>query len=517
MTCRNGITRGRSRDAAKSEASDGDGDGAMGRGGSGMRRGTKWGMPRHASVLALPLIAGIAGPATADTELNPRVSSGLTLTDNRDFEHDAESDAIFSITPAINLRQEGGRSTTFLDYSMSGQYAHRDTEFDVVHTLHGTNTLELVDDSFFLDSSASVDQRVIDNSEGVPVRENEASNNLSTVQRYSVSPVYVVQLGSFADSESRARVGYVTSDTDELSEETEYAVSQSFNSGRDFTSFQWSLFGTYIRTNREEQDDREQQTYRFDTETFVSREVTILAGIGYENIKDAELTNQPKGMIWDAGLRLTPGPKLTMEATYGERYEEQNIGARLDYKITSRTTLNASYTQTLTTEQQLLLSDLSFIGVDENGNLIDTRTGLPLADDFSPFSLSDDPFRRDILTVRFTHNRPRDRYSLTASHEVRESGSDDVAEIVKGVDATWQHDLSRSTSLSTSLGYDNIEFGGDDTGRTDDVYTIRASLSEQITSDVDATATYLFRHRDSNESEETATENAVLFTLTKTF
>ena len=47
--------------------------------------------------------------------------------------------------------------------------------------------------------------------------------------------------------------------------------------------------------------------------------------------------------------------------------------------------------------------------------------------------------------------------------------------------------------------------------------TIRASLSEQITSDVDATATYLFRHRDSNESQETATENAVLFTLTKTF
>lgn len=482
-----------------------------------MRRGTRWGgVPRQASVLALPLVAGIAGPAIADTDVNPRISSGLTFTDNRDFEHDGESDAIFSITPSINLRQEGGRSTTFLDYSISGQYAHRDTEIDLVHTLNGTNTLELIDQSLFLESAASVDQRVIDNRAGVPVRNNQAGSNLSTVQRYSIGPVYRFRVGRFANSESRLRAGYVTSDSEDLSEETEFEASQRFTSGRDFTSFTWSLLALYETTEGDD-SDREQQTYRYDTSTFITREVTVLAGIGYEQIKDPELSDEPKGIIWNAGLRLTPGPKLTMEATYGERYEEQNIAARLDYKITSRTTLNGSYTQTLTTEQQQLLNDLSFIGVDENGNLIDTRTGLPLDDSFSLFSLSDDPFRRDILTLRFTHTRPRDRYSATASYEVRESESDDEAEIVKGIDATWSHDLTRSMSFSSTLGYDNIEFGGSDAGRTDDVYTIRASLSEEITSDVDATATYVFRHRDSNEAEETATENAVLFTLTKSF
>src|SRR3546814_11233216 len=60
-----------------------------------------------------------------------------------------------------------------------------------------------------------------------------------------------------------------------------------------------------------------------------------------------------------AGLRLKPGPRLTMEATYGQRFEEQNIGAKVDYQITSRTTFNASYSQELTTQQQLLLNDLS--------------------------------------------------------------------------------------------------------------------------------------------------------------
>src|SRR3546814_7950225 len=87
----------------------------------------------------------MAGTALADVDLTSSVSTGLTLTDNRDFEHDAESDLILSLTPRIGLRQVGGRSDTALDYSVSAQYAHRDTEVDLIHTLNGTNTMELID------------------------------------------------------------------------------------------------------------------------------------------------------------------------------------------------------------------------------------------------------------------------------------------------------------------------------------------------------------------------------------
>src|SRR3546814_4674528 len=84
----------------------------------------------------------MAGTALADVDLTSSVSTGLTLTDNRDFEHDAESDLILSLTPRIGLRQVGGRSDTALDYSVSAQYAHRDTEVDLIHTLNGTNRSE---------------------------------------------------------------------------------------------------------------------------------------------------------------------------------------------------------------------------------------------------------------------------------------------------------------------------------------------------------------------------------------
>ena len=38
-------------------------------------------------------------------------------------------------------------------------------------------------------------------------------------------------------------------------------------------------------------------------------------------------------------------------------------------------------------------------------------------------------------------------------------------------------------SLNTSLDYDNIDFSGLDEGREDNMYSFRASLTEQITSD----------------------------------
>jgi uncharacterized protein (PEP-CTERM system associated) len=72
-------------------------------------------------------------------------------------------------------------------------------------------------------------------------------------------------------------------------------------------------------------------------------------------------------------------------------------------------------------------------------------------------------------------------------------------------------------SLCCSVYFDYIVLSGEVDGRVDNLYSFRASLNEQIAPDVDATATYIFRHLDSNQSDEDATENAILFTLTKSF
>lgn len=482
----------------------------------GMRR-RGWRRPAPVAALALPLAVGLGGAALADVRLTSSVTTGLTLTDNRDFEPDAESDALGTVTPAIELRQTGGRSNTALNYALSGQYGARDSEFSVQHNLDATNTTEFIRDTFFVDFAAGVDQQVIDSAQGVPTRQNDDSENLATVQRYSVSPYLLQHFGSFADSTTRLRLGYVDSGSSALDTDTEIDASSTLSSGRDFTSFLWDLLARYRVTDPGAVDERKTQTYRLDVETLINRQFSLLGGVGYEKIEDDSLSDEPNGFIWDAGFRWRPGPKLALRATYGERFDEQNIDASLDYKITSRTTFTASYSQTLTTEQELFLSDLGFVGVDDEGNLIDTRTGLPISSESSLFGLSDDTFRRDLFSARFSTSRERNTYSANASYEVRESGSDDSAEIVKSVGVAWNHLLTRSMSLDVSADYDNIDFSGVDEGRIDDLYSFRTSVSEQLSESVSANGTYLFRHLDSNQNGEDATENAVIFSLTKTF
>lgn len=473
----------------------------------------------HPAVLAVPLVAGFAAAAAADVKLTSSVSTSATLTDNRDFEHDGESDVLLSVTPSISLRQTGGRSSSTLDYSLSGQFGARDSSFDIIHTLSGANNTELVRDLLFIDSSAAIDQQVINAAQGAPARTGDTGNNLALVQRYTVSPYLLQQFGSFAESETRVRAGYVTSTSSSLDSQTEYEALQTLSSGRQFTSFFWDLTARYLVSNVGDDDERKTQTYRLDTSTAIDRHFSLLAGIGYEKIEDNSLDQQPDGIIWDAGFSWRPGPKLSLQATYGERFDEQNINASLDYKFSNRTTLSASYSQTLTTQQELLLSDLSFIGFDDEGNLVDTRTGLPITSTESLFGLSNQTFRRDVLTARFSTTRERNTYTADASYEVRESGTGDSSTTVKSVSAGWTHALTRSMSMDLTASYDNIDFGGSgtDAGRQDDLYTFQASLSEQLAKTVTASANYTFRHLDSSAAGTDATENAIVFTLTKTF
>lgn len=485
-----------------------------------MTAGRGWGrVSPHPAVLAAPIVIGFAAAAAADVKLTSSVSTSATLTDNRNFENDGESDLLLTVSPGIALRQTGGRSTSTLNYSINGQFGARDSTFDLLHNLSAANNTELVRDLLFVDSSAAVDQQVIDIAQGAPARQGDDSNNLALVQRYSVSPYVLQEFGSFATSESRVRAGYVTSTSSNLDSQIEYEAVQTLSSGRQFTSFFWDLSARYLVSNAGDDDERKAQTYRLDTRTALDRHFSLLAGIGYEKIDDSTLDDEPKGIIWDAGFSWQPGPKLSLQATYGERYDEQNINASLDYKFSERTTLSASYTQTLTTQQELLLNDLSFIGFDDEGNLIDTRTGLPITTTESLFGLSDQTFRQDVFSARFSTSRRRDTYSVDASYEVRESGAGDSSTEVKSISATWGHSLTRSMSMDLTASYDNIDFGGSGTssGRVDDLYTFQASLSEQLAETVSASANYTFRHLDSGVSGGNATENAIVFTLSKTF
>ena len=467
-----------------------------------------------------------------ELRLEPSVSTGITFTDNVDFEPDARSDLVVFLRPRINLVARARRLNTNLSYAFSVEYSSDEGGIEIEQVgdsaLQSANTFELVDNILFLDADASISREIVDNTITQPAgSESSRNENLSTVQRYQLSPLVRYEFDNFVVSESRTRVGYV--DTGSEGETTvTYGASQNFISGPRFTTYQWSWNTEFLESRSEgeegsaetEDDNFTRFTTILGSEVVVTSRVSLLGSIGFERIEEESLTDEPDGLIWDIGFSARPGRRLELSATYGRRFEDDTASFDVRYDIGERSVFQAQFERTLETEQTQILNDLSFLGVDEDGNFIDTRTGLPPSSDIELFGLEDQAFFTNRFDADLTLSRERNDYSFSAFYEQREvesvtEGSD--TETVFGGGGQWRRQLSRDMSGSLAIDYRFTEFGGVDTGREDNLITFTTRLNRDLGQGFSGAFNYVFRRQESTFDQEDATENAITLSLTKSF
>ena len=81
---------------------------------------------------------------------------------------------------------------------------------------------------------------------------------------------------------------------------------------------------------------------------------SLLSSVGWENIHDPALSDEPRGYTWDAGFAWQPNSRSSMELTYGVERQTQTIGFDANYALSNRTSISASYSEQLTSSQELL-------------------------------------------------------------------------------------------------------------------------------------------------------------------
>jgi uncharacterized protein (PEP-CTERM system associated) len=469
-----------------------------------------------------------------ELRLDPSVSTGLTYTDNVDFEADARDDLILFVRPRANLIARARRLNTAIDYAFSLEYSSDEEGFRVEQisgsSLQSANSFEVVDNIFFVEANAAISRELIDNTDtqaaGV---ESEQTDNFATVQRYLVRPILRYQFDDFVVSETSASVGYVDAGSEEEAVVT-YTAAQTFSSGPDFTTFQWNWDTRYLlSTGGDEtegdgggEDEFRQFNSILSGQLFVLPRYSLIGSVGYEEIEDDGLEDEPDGVVWDVGFEARPNRRLTVSATFGRRFEEDTYTLDARYQIGPGTLFQARFNRFLETQETQLLNDLSFLGVDEEGAFIDTRTGLPPADDIELFGLEDETFTTSRLTADLVLDRGRNSFRFNGVFEEREieeliaEGEDD-AETVYGAGASWTRQLNRDLTGSLSLDYRFTDFAGGDTGREDDLITVRSRLTRNLGQGFSGAFNYVFRRQVSTFDEEDATENTVSLTLTKTF
>ncbi len=344
-----------------------------------------------------------------------------------------------------------------------------------------------------------------------------SNNNRTTVRTLSMQPFFLHHFGTWLETESRYSFDWTQTETDEISDSRTLGESFAFNSGRRFSVF---TFSGSLDQNKTIRDEGAPSTKTTNASTNyrlrVHRKFSLLAGVGWQNIDDATLDEEIKGITWDVGFSAQPNSRSSIDLTFGRNFGTDTIALNSSYALSSRTSVTASYSETLTSSDQELTDDLSLFVDDGTGRLVHAVTG----EVFDPSDPTQDfrttLSRQRLLSVGFSASRRRSSYGASFVWNRTEDEATDILSRVM----TLSLDYSRTVNsrLSTSLsGSVTLNDPGTDDQREDRTYTGSVSLTYRLMKNTDASLTYRGTATKSNFGENNFHDNTVTLSLSHTF
>jgi len=406
-----------------------------------------------AAVLPALGTAVVVGEARgADLEVTPGLTVEETYTDNvRGVATGAEGDFITSATASVDARSNGAR----VQFSTNASLAYDDyLETDLADgwrvDLLGAATAEVVEDNFFVDLRAAVSQEALSRTvtQDLTVFDRQqAITDQTRVVSYAITPRYVNRFGTFADldvSYTFAQVRFDESDVGDAGEAgrpegtTQQTARATLVSGDRFTRLPWVAT---VEDDRSDTTDR--TTVEASGEYVWNRHLGLLFGAGRDWIDGDGLSQDLDGVFWNLGVRLTPGPRTNLRASYGRRYGGETFDASLQYRVTESLTFTATYDVALQTVQETFTDALQDVVIDEEGNLVGDTTGLPADPNDRPFDATTETTSVNrTLTLGFGGTIGQNSYTLSGTWTERDferAGTGPAS--------------SNSSNLSVSAGY----------------------------------------------------------------
>lgn len=474
-----------------------------------------------AALYGLLVLASGSGLVLAgDWTITPSIGVNETFTDNANLANDdgdRNSDLISEIRPGLKIRGSGGRTSLNLDFTHRQLFFKNTNQDDSIQNLNANGQIEIWDRVAFIDGTASLSRQLIDSADAATTTAAGQVNNRTDVRSFDLSPFFLHHFGPWVETETRYRFSNVSISRDVAADTRTFGESFRANSGRKFQRLRWSLA---VNRFKEVRDDASPSVQNFTIDndyTYVwDRNWSILAGIGYEDIDDGTLNEQPKGLTWNAGLAINPSRRTSVRATFGRRFDTGNFAFDGTHELSRRTRVRANFTETLQTSQRRIAQDLSFVGTDGAGNLIDLRTGLPFNAGTDAFGLQTATFRQRRFSAALTGSRKRNSFSLAGFWEERETDLTGADDTVFGLTANLFRTLTRRSTADVSLAYRNSNFGGT-RDRTDNLYTVTGNFTYQMFRNASAILSYSRTRRNSDADVNDLTENSVVLSLRREF
>jgi uncharacterized protein (PEP-CTERM system associated) len=261
----------------------------------------------------------------------------LTATDNVSLEppERERSDVVAELRVPLALRRSGSRMhADFLYAPTAYVYARNSEDNDIQHKLSALLSTEVVDNFFYLDAAADVDQTYISPLAPRPETGASITDNRTQQTTLRLSPYVARKTAKRWEYLARNDTYWNTYQESGLDDSLVNRVSLGLRSppARVRTEFDY----TYLYTKYESQDSGfYQQVGRVRPGVALTRRLRVGARLGYES-NDYELSSY-SGEVYGAELAWRPTPRTNLTAFLEHRFFGESYG--LNFSHRSRRTL----------------------------------------------------------------------------------------------------------------------------------------------------------------------------------
>jgi uncharacterized protein (PEP-CTERM system associated) len=481
------------------------------------------------AALGLISVSGLVYGTVAhagDWTITPKLSVSEAFTDNSGLNSDNEdrnSDFTTLVSPGLSISGTGGRSSLNLNYNFNRTFYHRKTQADENrNALAANGQVELWKRIFFVDGQAAISQVIEDGTQAAANSPTGQNVNRTEARSFNVSPFLRQHFGQWLETEPRVTYNKTTTESDLVEDTTTRTATFTVNGGRRFALFPWSIVALDRKTQNDGAQPSEQERRVDGSFSYVlDRKLTLTGGVGWEDIQDPGLNDQSKGITWSGGFTARPSSRTSLQFSYGDRNGDSNISASASHRLSARTSVIASFNESIQTSQSLIAQQLLNLTTDPNaGGVPVLVNGSPLLDPVSgdpvfgvtstQLGLSESTFRQQIFRLNFNGTRQRNTFNGGGFWEERVTESTGIKETNYGGNLSVRRRLSSRLNGNVGIAVQKTDFGTADKREEID-YNGSTSLSYQVRNDIHLTLTKV------NNAPDDLLENSVSVGLTKSF
>jgi uncharacterized protein (PEP-CTERM system associated) len=400
----------------------------------------------------------------------PKVAVSETLTDNArrtPSRRVADFDTLLSPGLSVSIDTPRLQAVGNGNFNLE-KFAFADDQNRQFLSLYGSGLLTVVPSALFVDAKSTITQASLTGAAGFGQVGQQAKGEQTQVLSASLSPYYRTSYRGLLDGELRYRLSAIDSsglgvattsqNNASLSNATINQGTLTLATGRDFQRLlaRLTLDATDLDTTSTARNSR--LTAYNDFEYRFRPNLAAIGRLGFEDINYPLVRSASVfGPAWQIGGRADFSPDAEYAIfRYGKQEGIYGFSGAVRYQVTPATTLTATASQGIGSQQEQIAAALAQSKLDTTGAVVD-QYDLPTAFVNPDFALNNQVFRSKQYRVNLTSEIGPNRFTVYGLYTRRSSITSTTPPSTSiGVHFDWNREIRPSLTGRASFGYTNV-------------------------------------------------------------